>query len=139
MLMNGGTSMMSELPCQQQMQQIAAQVAFVETEIYRLKSGDWRSTLFQIQGIPQPGSSNGTAPSYDRRSTAGDDGTNAVDNWDRGAIRGTSLYRDENGETRELPTARYYYRNLETGQYVASESPNPPNDGQGYERMTPQN
>ena len=62
MLMNGGTSMMGELPCQRQMEQIAAQVAFVETEIYRLKSGDWRSTLFQIQGIPQPALSSGQCP-----------------------------------------------------------------------------
>jgi hypothetical protein len=138
-LMNGGTPMMGELPCEEQMRRLAAQVALVETEIYRLKSGDWRSTLREIQGIPGPGSSGGSASSYDRPSGASSDGTEPVDNWDRGAIRGTSLYRDENGEEKELPTAPYYYHDRETGQYVPSESPYPPNNGHNYERMTPEN
>jgi hypothetical protein len=129
--------MPTEPPCTQYMLQWAQQLNVAETEIHRLKTGDWHSSFNQLNGV-SPSSGGGGAPSFYRPSTPNDDGTNAVDRWDRGAIRGTTMYKDENGEEKELPTANYYYHDLETGQYVPSESSTPPNDGHDYQPMTPE-
>jgi len=120
--------------CEQQMPQLVSQMALLETEIYRLQTGDTHSSVREITHIAAP----------DLRSSpssggGGDDGgLHAVDNYDRQAIRGTSMYSDESGEEHELPTATYYYRDRSSGQFVPSESPDPPNDGRDYERLTAQ-
>ena len=131
---NGG--MPSPPSCEQDMQQWAYQLNLAETEIYRLKTGDTHSSFNQLNGVSP--STGGSAPSYYHPTTPSDDGTAAVDRWDRGAIRGTTMYKDEKGEEKELPTADYYYHDLETGQYVPSESSAPPNDGHDYQPMTPE-
>ncbi len=132
--MNG--QMMNNRPaCEQAMPQLVAQEAYLETEIYRLQSGDKHSTLQQITGVQTGPSGNG----YYRPSGPGNDGgIGAVDKYDRQAIRGTSLYSDENGEQHELQTAPYYYRDRSSGQMVPSNQPQPPNDGRDYETLTPQ-
>jgi hypothetical protein len=133
-----GVIMNNRPPCEQYVNQWAMQLNVVNTEIYRLKTGDTHSSFNQLNGV-SPSSGGGGAPSYYQPTTSSDDGTHAVDNWDRGAIRGTSMYKDENGEEKELPTADYYYHDLETGQYVPSDSSTAPNDGHDYEPMTPEN
>jgi hypothetical protein len=136
-VMSGEMPVNSQPACAQSSPQWTAQAAFLEAQISRLKTGDTRS-LREITGF-QTNPSGGPSAYY-RPSTGGNDGgESAVESWDRGAIRGTSMYSGENGEQVELPTASYYYRNRETGQYLPSENPNPPNDGYDYERMTPQN
>ena len=128
--------MPSEPACLQQMEVWTAQMAALEAHIYRLRTGDSRTTVRQIAGIPDSSGSTGGSSS----SSAGesDDGTGAVEDWDRGAIRGTTIYTDGAGYTRELPTASYYFHNRETGQDIPSDSPYPPNDGYDYDRLTPQ-
>ena len=120
---NGG--MVNNQPaCSQYLLQWGQQLDVAQTEIYRLKTGDTHSSFNQLNGVSP--SSRGSAPSYYRPSAPENDGTAAVDRWDRGAIRGTTMYKDENGDEKELPTANYYYHDLETGQYVPSESSTPP-------------
>lgn len=122
--------------CEQQMPQWIAQESYLETEIYRIQTGDHSSSLCQVTGIQgqacNPGS--GTA----RGGATSDDGTGAVENWDRQAIRGNSIYTDEDGQQHELPTQPYYFRDRSSGQYIGSTSPNPPNDGRDYEALTGQ-
>jgi hypothetical protein len=123
--------MMNNRPqCEQYMPQWTAQEAYLETEIYRIQTGDHRSSVREITGI--------TGPTPDRPGTTSDGGTNAVENWDRQAIRGNSLYVDESGQQHELPTRNYYFRDRASGQIIGSDSPNPPNDGRDYEVFTGQ-
>jgi len=116
--------------CEQYMPQWTAQEAYLETEIYRIQTGDHRSSVREITGI--------TGPTPDRPGTTSNDGTNAVDNWDRQAIRGNSLYVDESGQQHELPTRNAYFRDRASGQIIGSDSSNPPNDGHDYEVLTGQ-
>ena len=134
-----GQMMNAQPPCEQYMPQWTAQEAYLETEIYRLQSGDRHSPLQQITGVQvgQPGESG--ASSYYHSSGPGNDGgIGAVERYDRQAIRGTSLYNEPDGTEHELPTEPYYYRNQNSGQIVASTQPNPPNDGSPYDPLTPQ-
>jgi hypothetical protein len=123
--------------CEQNMPQWIAQESYLETEIYRIQTGDHSSSVCQVTGVqgqacnPSAGTSSGSRASSD-------DGTGAVENWDRQAIRGNSLYTDEEGEQHELPTQPYYFRDRSSGQYIGSASPNPPNDGRDYEVLTGQ-
>jgi hypothetical protein len=119
-------------PCAQYMAQWTAQEAYLETEIYRLKTGDRTSSMRNIVGIP---SSAGT-PSSNYSSS--DDGTAAVERYSRESIRGNSYYDSPNQEPgdREKPNATYYYRNTVSGAVTPSESPYAPNDGNSYEQLT---
>ena len=115
--------------CEQYMPQWISQEAYLETEIYRIQTGDHTSTVRQITGI--------TGPTNSTPSAGGSD-TDPVDNYDRQAIRGNSLYTDESGQVHELPTRPYYFRDRSSGQIIGSDSPNPPNDGRDYEQFTGQ-
>ena len=128
--MQGG--MVNNRPqCEQYMPQWVAQEAYLETEIYRLQTGDRHSSLREITGIPPDrGSSAGSG-----RAGARDDGTGSVEDWDRGAIRGTSIYTDAEGGQHELPTRPYYFRDRATGAFVGSDQPYAPNDGHDYEQL----
>jgi|SRR5579859_574737 len=117
--------------CEQYMPQWTAQEAYLETEIYRIQTGDRRSSVREITGVTGPTSSSSSSSG---RSSS--DGTDAVDNWDREAIRGNSLYTDENGEEHELPTRSYYFRDRVSGQIVGSDQPYAPNDGRDYEQLS---
>jgi hypothetical protein len=132
--MNG--QMYSARPaCEQEMAQLTAQEAYLETVIYQLQTGDVHATMQQITGV-QIGS-NSNAPSYYRPSGPGNDGgLSAVENYDRQGVRGTSLYNEEDGAQHELPTAPYYFRDRETGQFVSSQQSTPPNDGHDYDPLT---
>ena len=121
--------------CEQSMPQWIAQESYLETEIYRIQTGDHSSSVCQVTGI-QGEACNPGAGASSRGSS--DDGTGAVENWDRQAIRGNSIYTDEDGEQHELPTEPYYFRDRSTGKYIGSTSPNPPNDGRDYEVLTGQ-
>lgn len=122
--------------CEQNMPQWIAQESYLEAEIYRIQSGDHSSSVCQVTGIQGQACNPGTGVSSGRGSS--DDGTGAVENWDRQAMRGNSLYTDEDGEQHELPTQPYYFRDRSSGQYIGSSSPNPPNDGRDYEVLTGQ-
>ncbi len=120
--------------CEQAMPQWIAQEAYLETEIYRLQSGDMHSSVREITGIQAP-----SYPGGGREAEGGSrrgDSTDAVEEWDRGAIRGTSMYADEAGERHELATENYYYRDRTSGRIVGSDRGDPPNDGGDYERFT---
>ncbi len=119
-------------PCEAQMPAYIARESYLETEIYRLQTGDRFSSMTEITGV-QVGS-RGDTPSY---RTNSNDGTRAVEDWDRAAVRGTSLYNDEDGEQHELPTRDYYFRDRSSGQIISSSQPNPPNDGRDYEHFQP--
>jgi hypothetical protein len=121
--------------CEQSMPQWIAQESYLETEIYRIQTGDHSSSVCQVTGIQGEACNTGAGASSRGSS---DDGTGAVENWDRQAIRGTSIYTDEDGEQHELPTEPYYFRDRSTGKYIGSTSPNPPNDGRDYEVLTGQ-
>jgi len=118
--------------CEAQMPAYIARESYLETEIYRLQTGDTHSSMTEITGV-QVGS-RGDTPSARTRSN---DGTQAVEDWDRGAIRGTSIYDDEEGQQHELPTQDYYYRDRSSGRIIGSSQPNPPNDGRDYEQFQP--
>lgn len=142
---SGGAMPMTRPACEGSYPQWIAQEAMVAAQIARLKNGDTRS-LRAINGYgDQPGGGaapsyyNPSTPNYYHPSTPQSDGTGAVEKWDRGAIRGTQLYTDENGEQHELPTADYYYHNTSSGEYVPSSSPTAPADGNNYEPMAPEN
>jgi hypothetical protein len=122
-------------PCNQNMQAWTAQMAYLETEIYRAQTGDHSSTVGQITGTGSYGSQS--SPSGYRGGGLGsDDGTAAVERSTREGIRGNSMYTDESGETHELPSQPYYFRDKETGQFVPSTTGNAPNDGHDYEPLT---
>jgi hypothetical protein len=122
-------------PCNQNMQAWTAQMAYLETEIYRAQTGDHSSTVGQITGTGSYGSQS--SPSGYRGGGSGsDDGTAAVERSTREGIRGNSMYTDESGETHELPSQPYYFRDKETGQFVPSATGNAPNDGHDYEPLT---
>ena len=122
--------------CEQNMPQWIALESYLETEIYRIQTGDHSSSVCQVTGIQGQACNTGAGTSSSRGSS--DDGTGAVENWDRQAMRGNSIYTDEDGEQHELPTQPYYFRDRSSGQYIGSTSPNPPNDGRDYEALTGQ-
>jgi hypothetical protein len=118
-------------PCEQYMPQWTAQEAYLETEIYRIQTGDRTTSLRTITGI-QGDSGSTSRPS---RGPDSDDGTRAVEDWDRGAIRGTSIYTDGDGGRHELPTRPYYFRDRASGQIIGSDQSSAPNDGRDYEQL----
>lgn len=120
-------------PCNQNMQMWTAQMAYLETEIYRAQTGDRTSTVGQITGTGSYGSQSSPS-SYGGGSS--DNGEASVERSTREGIRGNSMYTDESGETHELPNQPYYFRDRETGQFVPSTTGNPPNDGHDYEPLT---
>ena len=128
--MNG--QMVPPPQCSQQMAQWTAQEAYLETEIYKLNGGDPNATVREVSGIAP---SSGYSPSSRRSAGSSDDGTGAVEDWDRGAIRGTSIYTDEGGEQHELPTRSYYFRDRSSGEIVGSDHPYAPNNGRDYEEL----
>ena len=119
--------------CEGMMPQWVSQEAYVETEIYRLQTGDRKSSLRQVTGIAPPDYSGGDSGNGGRSNS--DRALDAADRWDRGANRGTSMYTDESGEQHELATRNYYFRDRATGQMVGSDSPNPPNNQQDFEQF----
>ncbi len=120
--------------CEAQMPAYISREAFLETEIYRLQTGDRTSSMSQITGVQVGSRADTPRAAGSGRSS---DGTEAVEDWDRGAIRGTSLYNDEDGQTHELATQDYYYRDRSSGRIIGSSQPNPPNDGRDYEQFQP--
>lgn len=121
--------------CEQSMPQWIAQESYLETEIYRIQTGDRSSSVCQVTGI-QGEACNPSAGRAGGRGSSTDDGTGAVENWDRAHMRETTIYTDESGEEHELATRPYYFRDKSSGQFIGSDSPNPPNDGRDYEVLT---
>ena len=127
--MNG--QMYNQRPaCEQAMPQLIAQEAYVETEIQRINDPSDHRSLREITRIAPPtpsGDSVGYRPA--------NDGTDAVDRYDRQVVRENSRYTDENGEQHELPTRNTYYRDRSSGQIIGTDQSNPPNDGRDYEQF----
>ena len=136
---NMAAAQMSMQPsCVQSMPQWAAQSAYLETEIYRLQTGDTQTPMRNIVGIPESGGSSGS-PSYYRPSTPDNDGgIGAVERYSRESIRGMRLYDEPDGTEHELANEPYYFRNTNSGQIVSSQLGYAPNDGAPYEQLTPQ-
>lgn len=121
-------------PCEQAMPQWTAQEAYLETEIYRLQTGDNKTDVWGVTGVQRPQYGSSYAPSGSGGSS-GDAAEQSVNRWDRQSIRGNSLYTDETGEQRELPTYKYYFRDRASGELIGSDQPYAPNNGRDYERM----
>lgn len=123
-------------PCEQAMPQWTAQEAYLETEIYRLQTGDNKTDMWGVTGVQRPQYGPSYTPS-ESRGSSGDSGEQAVNRWDRQYIRGNSLYTDETGEEHELPTYKYYFRDRVSGQMIGSDSSDVPNNGRDYEVIEP--
>ena len=122
--------------CQQNLPQLTVQLALLQTYITRLQTGNMHITVCEanagLQGCQAMEASSHSS------SSPPDDGTEAVERATRQGIRGNTIYTDANGEEHELPTRDYYYRDRSTGQFVGSDSPNPPNNGRDYEPLQPE-
>lgn len=134
--MNG--QLAGQAPCAQSMPQWTAEEAYLETEIYRLQTGDTRSTVRQITGVQMGFAGEGASPSHRPSSLENDGGIDAVERYDRQAVRGTSLYREEDGTPHELPTQSYYFRDRSSGQIISSNLPEPPSNGRDYDPVNSQ-
>jgi len=116
-LVNGG-GVMPQPACVSDMEVWTAQAAMLEKEIHELATGDHSTQV--IDYVPRTHDTSGT-----------------IDRSTRQSIRGTTLYRDESGETRELPIAPYYYRDRASGQIYPSDMSQAPADGHDYEQLQP--
>jgi hypothetical protein len=133
--MSGSGMMPAPPPCEQQMPYWISQEALAETEIHRQETGDTSSDVYDVTGLPRP--SSGSGGSSSSGSGSGDDGTGAVEDWDRAAIRGTGIYAGDDGEQYELPNSGYHYKDRNSGQIITTNSPDAPNDGHDYEPLQP--
>lgn len=123
-------------PCEQYMPGWIAQEAVAERNIHALETGDTSSDVYGVTGIPRP-SSDGVGGSSASGGGSTDDGTAAVEDWDRGAIRETGIYAGEDGEQYELSNNGYHYKDRNSGEIVTTNSPDAPNDGHDYETLRP--
>jgi hypothetical protein len=123
--------------CEQSMPQWTVQWALLSTYIARLKTGNTHLTVCEANpGLR--GCESLEASSRSSSSSSSDDGTEVVERSTRQGIRGTTLYTVEGGEQHDLPTRDYYYRDRNTGQFVGSDSPNPPDNVHDYEPLQPE-
>jgi len=119
--------------CDQYKPQRIAQLALLVTYITRLQTGNMHITVCQANvGLAGCESLEASASSH---SSGSDEGTSAADDFDRGYIRGHSIYKDENGEEHELPTRNYYFRDRASGELIGSDQPSPPNNTRNYEQL----
>jgi hypothetical protein len=132
--------MLTQPQCVQYYSQWSIQAGMLQTKIARLESGNPNITFCQANNFPrgcegvQVASGSGSSSSSGGSGGSSDDG-----NYDMQAIRGHTNYMDADGETHELPTAPYYFKDRQTGEFVPSPSPEPPNNTHTYEQMNPQN
>jgi hypothetical protein len=139
--MNG--MMPGEAPCTQNYPQWMARGALLATYIQRLKTGNMNLTVCEANAnVRGCGALEASAPPSSLRdgetSSNGDRELEATDRWDRGAIRGTSIYVDRYGEKHELATAPYYFEDVVHGTYIPSNSSTPPDNAGDYVLMTQQ-
>jgi hypothetical protein len=122
--------------CQEQMPQIIAQMAAIESQLNRYQGGGNQAAGGgYAQGGSQPNYYHPTdpnAPSYNNP----DQSLDAVDRWNRNVIRGNSMYTDQDGQQHELETQPNYHQNVETGQYVATPTPAAPDNHSDYTPLT---
>ena len=115
-------------PCEAQMQWNTAQIAKLEAEIYRLKTGaDVHPVDFALMGSS---SSSGTG------AATSDDGSNAVNRYSREGILGQSKYTDSDGNEYQLPNQPYYYKDRASGRIVPSNLSQPPDYQHDWEQLT---
>jgi hypothetical protein len=126
--------------CAQNYQQWTMQTGWLVTYITRLERGNPNITFCQannnISGCKGVQISSGYGSGS---SSGGSGGSSDAGRYDRQAIRGNTNYADADGETHELPTAPYYFKDKVTGEFVASQYPTPPSNTHTYEQMTPEN
>lgn len=115
-------------PCEAQMQENTAQMARLEAEIYRLKTGaDVHPVDFVLMGSSSP-SGGGAA--------ASDDGSNAVNRYSREGILGQSKYTDSDGREYQLANQPYYYKDRASGRIVPSNLSELPDNEHDWEQLT---
>jgi len=137
---SGGMSMgnVMEPACEQNMNQWIYQGLILQTRITRLETGNPNITVCQanpgVRGCEGVQLASGAGS-----SSSGGGNSDDAGRYDRQAIRGNTIYTDEEGGTHELPTASYYFKDKVTGEFVASQYPTPPNNTHTYEQMTPEN
>ena len=139
-LMNSAGASMGnamEPACFQNWNQQIIQGALLQTYISRLQTGNMNLTVCQanpgLRGCEGVQIASGAGGS----SSGGD--SDEGGRYSRQAIRGNTIYTDEEGGTHELPTAPYYFKDKQTGEFVSSQFPTPPNNTHTYESMTPEN
>ena len=121
--------------CQQNLPQLTVQLALVQTYITRLQTGNPNVTVCEANAGLR-GCESLEAPAAS--GPPSDDGTGTVERATRQGIRGTTIYTDANGDEHELPTRDYYYRDRNTGRFVGTDSPNPPDNVHDYEPLQPE-
>ena len=139
--MNGGAlDPTSNRPdCEPDLKEWIAEGLSLEAALKRAQTGDYHSSLRQIEGLQNSGSSGARGGSNFRPSN-GDGALDAVDRADRQGIRGHTMYTDSHGERHELETASHYYEDTTTGEFIPSESSTPPTDTtHNYIEMVPEN
>jgi hypothetical protein len=138
---SGGNAM--QPPCFQNFNQEIVQEALLETYISRLKTGNMSLTVCQanvgLKGCESMQIASGSGGSSGSSSGSGGDPYAAVERSTRQGIRGNTMYTDSRGQQHELPTASYYFEDMQTGEFIPSNSPNPPNNTHTYEQLTPEN
>lgn len=115
-------------PCEANMQWNTAQMAKLEAEIYRLKTGaNVQPVDFVLMGSSS--SSGGAA-------AASDDGSNAVNRYSREGILGQSKYTDSDGNEYQLANRPYYFKDRTSGNIVGSDISDPPDNQHDWEQLT---
>jgi hypothetical protein len=99
--------------CEQPMNQWNQRMAFLEVEIHRMQTGDYRSNFQEITPYRAP---SGSSPS--RGSSAPSSGSGGAGDYDMGHIREHGIYVGEDGEEYELQLHKYYFRDRATGQFA---------------------
>jgi hypothetical protein len=132
--------MLTQPQCVQNYSQWSIQAGMLQTYITRLETGNPNITFCQANNYPrgcegvQIASGSGSSSSSGGSGGSSDDG-----NYDMQAIRGHTKYTDADGDVQELPTAPYYFKDKQTGEFVSSQYPTPPNNTHTYEQMYPEN
>ncbi len=115
-------------PCEAQMQVNVAQMAKLEAEIYRLKTGaNVQPVDFVLMGSSSPSGGGGATS---------DPAQQAVERADREGILGQSKYTDSDGKEYQLANSPYYFKDRVSGNVVASNTSNPPDNQHDWEQLT---
>ena len=122
-------------PCEAQMQWNTPQIAKLEAEITRLKTGaNVQPIDFVLMGSGSPSSSGGAASG--EGAPSGDHGSDAVNRHSREGILGQSKYTDSQGKEYQLPNRPYYFKDRASGRIEGSDTSEQPDYQHDWEQLT---
>ena len=112
--------------CEAQMQWNTAQIAKLEAEIYRLKTGaNVQPIDFALMGSSAPSSGRGAAT-----------GNDPIPRYSREGILGQSKYTDSEGNEYQRPNRPFYYKDRASGRIVGTDISEPPDNEHDWEQLT---